>query len=111
MKQYKGQLTGTGMVYRFTLTQFLKNKANMISLIIIILFSIASVPVTSLIGNSGSTALYSDVANVYFSDCAEPYALTGADLQNAADENEFWSKTTFPSGRRTGGQRPERARS
>jgi ABC-type Na+ efflux pump permease subunit len=97
MKQYKGQLTGTGMVYRFTLTQFLKNKANMISLIIIILFSIASVPVTSLIGNSGSTALYSDVANVYFSDCAEPYALTGADLQNAADENEFWSKTTFHS--------------
>lgn len=97
MKQYKEQLTGTGMVYRFTLTQFLKNKANIISLVIMILFSIAAVPVSSLIGGEGSVRLHSTVENVYFDSCIEPYSLTGADLKNAADENPYWSETAFHS--------------
>lgn len=95
MKQYKEQLTGTSMVYRFTLTQFLKNKANIISLVIMILFSIAAVPVSSLIGGSGSTRLHSTVENVYFDDCPEPYSLTAADLKNAADVDTYWSETAF----------------
>ena len=95
MKQYKEQLTGTGMVYRFTLLQFLKNKANMISLIVMILFAAGSVPITSLIGSSSGTAQHSDIANVYFSDCEEPFALTYAELKNAAEEDAFWSETTF----------------
>lgn len=85
------------MVYRFTLTQFLKNKANIISLVIMILFSIAAVPVSSLIGGEGSVRLHSTVENVYFDSCTEPYSLTGADLKNAADENPYWSETAFHS--------------
>lgn len=95
MKQYKEQLSGTGMVYRFTLQQFLKNKANIISLLVIILFSIGSVPVTSLINGGGEKEGHSEIANVYFSDCDEPYSLTYADLQNAAASGTFWSETAF----------------
>lgn len=95
MKQYKEQLTGTGMVYRFTLLQFLKNKANIISLVIMILFAIGSVPITSLLNGDGKTQGHSDIANVYFADCAEPYILTYLDLKNAAAADDFWSETTF----------------
>lgn len=95
MKQYKEQLTGTGMVYRFTLQQFLKNKANMISLVIMILFAIGSVPVTSLINGGGDREGHSEISNVYFGSDTEPYALTYTDLQNAAAADAFWSETSF----------------
>lgn len=95
MKQYKEQLTGTGMVYRFTLQQFLKNKANMISLVIMILFAIGSVPVTSLINGGGNKEGHSEISNVYFGGDTEPYALTYTDLQNAAAADAFWSETSF----------------
>lgn len=95
MKQYKEQLTGTGMVYRFTLQQFLKNKANIISLVIIILFAMGSVPVTSLINGGGNKEGHSKISNVYFGSETEPYALTYTDLQNAAAAGTFWTETTF----------------
>ena len=97
MKQYKEQLAGTGMVYRFTLRQFLKNKANIISLVILILFSIGSVPVTSLMNGGGETARQSNISHVYFTDCDEPYSLSYADLQNAAGADDFWAQTSFES--------------
>ena len=98
MKQYKEQLTGTGMVYRFTLQQFLKNKANMISLVIMILFAIGSVPVTSLINGGGDKEGHSEISNVYFGSDTEPYVLTYTDLQNAAAADAFWSETSFHDG-------------
>ncbi len=102
MRQYKEQLTGTGMVYRFTLQQFLKNKANIIVLIIIVLISMASVPISSLLGGNAKKADTSDIQNVYFSDMDEPYSFTHADLQRAADESEYWKNTVF-SGAPEGG--------
>ena len=83
------------MVYRFTLQQFLKNKANMISLVIMILFAIGSVPVTSLINGGGNKEGHSEISNVYFGSDTEPYALTYTDLQNAAAADAFWSETSF----------------
>lgn len=95
MRQYKEQLTGTGMVYRFTLQQFLKNKANLISLIMMAVFAMAAVPVSSLISGNAKQASHAKIANVYFSDMSEPYSLSYTDLQNAADEDEYWTNTTF----------------
>ena len=43
------QLRGVGHVYRFTLIQHVKNKANMISLIIMLILSLAMVPLASLL--------------------------------------------------------------
>ncbi|MCM1537289.1 MAG: ABC transporter permease [bacterium] len=97
MKQYKEQLTGTGMVYRFTLLQFLKNKANILALVIMILFAAGSVPVTSLLNADDGTAQHSDISNVYFADCEEPYTLTYTDLQTAAASIDLWAETTFHS--------------
>ena len=44
----RSDFTGLGNVYRFTLTQQLKNRANLISLAILLLFCLASVPVMTL---------------------------------------------------------------
>lgn len=85
------------MVYRFTLQQFLKNKANIITLVIMILFAAGSVPVTSLLSGGSETKGHSDISCVYFADCEEPYALTSGDLQNAAAADAFWAETTFQS--------------
>ena len=45
MRQNKGELQGAGKVFRFTFLQFAKNKANMITLIIMLVLALASVPV------------------------------------------------------------------
>ncbi len=95
MKQYKEQLTGTGMVFRFTLQQFLKNKANIIALVIILLFSVASVPLMALLSGQTGSAPHSAIEHVYFKECTEPYALTCEDLQSAAKANDYWANTGF----------------
>ena len=46
----RSEFAGTGKVCVFTLTQQLKNRANIISLVILLLFCLASVPVMSLTG-------------------------------------------------------------
>ena len=51
----RNTFTGTGKVFRFTLTQLLKSKANIRSLIVMLIIALASVPLLSLIrGNAGS---------------------------------------------------------
>lgn len=47
---------GTGQVFRFTLTQLLKSKANIITLILAFLIALASVPVSSIGGSSAEPA-------------------------------------------------------
>ena len=48
MKLRKSDFTGTGKVYRFTLSQMMKGKANIISLIIFFLIAAASIPVMTV---------------------------------------------------------------
>jgi len=48
MKQNKGELQGVGKVFQFTLLQFVKNKANTITLIIMFVLTLFSVPVMTL---------------------------------------------------------------
>lgn len=62
----KGSFTGLGKVYKFTLTQLLRTKANLISFGIFIFAALVSVPVMSFFmggdgGEAATTAFYTDV--------------------------------------------------
>ena len=53
----KGSFTGIGKVYRFTLAQLLKNKANTVSFLVLFLIAILAVPVASFfMGDGGQSA-------------------------------------------------------
>ncbi len=53
---WRREFTGLGPVYRFTLIQQLKNRSNLISLLILLTMSLLSMPLLSLFGGSGSFA-------------------------------------------------------
>lgn len=55
-------LSGTGQVYRFTLSQLLKSRANRVTLIIMVLLAAVSMPLTALLG--GETPETSDTASL-----------------------------------------------
>lgn len=52
MKLSKKDFEGTGKVFRFTLAAHLKNKANIVSLIILVVFALISVPLLNLFGGT-----------------------------------------------------------
>lgn len=54
MKRTDGSLRGIGKVYAFTLSQFVKGKANLITLAVLFLLSLASVPCMTLFGGAGA---------------------------------------------------------
>lgn len=53
----KGAFTGTGKVYRFTLVQLFKNKANLASFIVFLLIAVLAVPVMSLFMGDGQSGV------------------------------------------------------
>ncbi|MBQ3880253.1 MAG: ABC transporter permease [Oscillospiraceae bacterium] len=54
MKLSKQDFTGTGKVFRFTLLEHLKNKSNIVSIVILVIFALVSVPVVNIFsGSSG----------------------------------------------------------
>lgn len=55
MRLTRSDFTGTGKVFVFTLMQQLKNRANQISLLIILLFALLALPVAALLMGGGST--------------------------------------------------------
>lgn len=66
MKISKGDFVGTGKVFRFTLSQYVKNKANIITFIILILVCALSAPLSTLMADTpvhgpvGPDTLYID---------------------------------------------------
>ena len=92
MKQNKGELQGVGKVFSFTFVQFAKNKANMISLIIMLVMAIFSVPVMTLFSGGGMAAgETSKIAKVYWQD------ETGfsVDPEQIAREDSYYKDTMF----------------
>lgn len=81
-------LSGTGQVYRFTLSQLLKSRANRVTLIIMVLLAAVSMPLTALLG--GETPETSDTAG-----------LTSVRVDNRADlaldfsGDAYWADTDF----------------
>lgn len=81
-------LSGTGQVYRFTLSQLLKSRANRVTLIIMVLLAAVSMPLTALLG--GETPETSDTAG-----------LTSVRVDNRTDlaldfsGDTYWADTDF----------------
>lgn len=81
-------LSGTGQVYRFTLSQLLKSRANRVTLIIMVLLAAVSMPLTALLG--GETPETSDTAS-----------LTSVRVDNRTDlaldfsGDAYWADTDF----------------
>lgn len=65
MKLRKQEFKGTGQVYRFTLVQLLKNRANLVSLIIMLLFAFFAIPVATFL-NGDFSGEDSSLSTVYY---------------------------------------------
>ena len=63
----KDSLVGTGKVYRFTLRQLLKSKANIATFVIFALIAVLSVPVACLILGRDTPPAVSEITRVYYS--------------------------------------------
>ncbi len=57
MKLSKADFEGTGKVFRFTLLEHLKNKSNIVSLIILVVFALVSVPLLNVFGGSAGSGV------------------------------------------------------
>lgn len=81
-------LSGTGQVYRFTLSQLLKSSANRVTLIIMVLLAAVSMPLTALLG--GETPETSDTAGL-----ASVRVDNRTDLVLDFSGDAYWADTDF----------------
>lgn len=81
-------LSGTGQVYRFTLSQLLKSRANRVTLIIMVLLAAVSMPLTALLG--GETPETSDTAGL-----ASVRVDNRTDLALDLSGDAYWADTDF----------------
>lgn len=81
-------LSGTGQVYRFTLSQLLKSRANRVTLIIMVLLAAVSMPLTALLG--GETPETSDTAGL-----ASVRVDNRTDLVLDFSDDAYWADTDF----------------
>mgnify|MGYP005837042739 FL=1 len=84
-------LSGTGQVYRFTLSQMLKSRANRVTLIIMVLLAAVSMPLTALLG--GETPETSDTAGL-----ASVRVDNRTDLVLDFSGDAYWADTDFSAG-------------
>lgn len=81
-------LSGTGQVYSFTLSQLLKSRANRVTLIIMVLLAAVSMPLTALLG--GETPETSDTAGL-----ASVRVDNRTDLVLDFSGDAYWADTDF----------------
>ena len=81
-------LSGMGQVYRFTLSQLLKSRANRVTLIIMVLLAAVSMPLTALLG--GETPETSDTAGL-----ASVRVDNRTDLVLDFSGDAYWADTDF----------------
>ena len=81
-------LSVTGQVYRFTLSQLLKSRANRVTLIIMVLLAAVSMPLTALLG--GETPETSDTAGL-----ASVRVDNRTDLVLDFSGDAYWADTDF----------------
>ena len=100
MKISRNDFNGTGSVYRFTLSQMLKGKANIITMLIFFLITAASIPVMTLVMGGKNAASSEEGENG-----AEAVGITAVyvqndtgydlDLENIPLTNEMFAHTEF----------------
>lgn len=95
-KLSKSDFNGTGKVYRFTLAQMVKGKANIITMLVFFLFAALSIPIMTLVMGGEKTAssdetLASGITAVYVRNDTG-YEL---DLGSIQKRNEIFAYTEF----------------
>ena len=71
---HKSDFTGTGKVYAFTLQQFFRGTANIVTLVILLLMALFSVPTVTLLQGGGQKVSDDAIETAYV------YNETGLDL-------------------------------
>ncbi len=91
METAKERLRGMGRVFSFTLEQIVKNKGNMIALIVLVVLAMAALPVTALLQGTGTGSGGSRVVLENQSDLPVSYAAMGklSGLENTEFVPEF----------------------
>lgn len=92
MTRLKQSLAGTGKVFSFSFIEFMKSRSNIVSLIILMVFALASVPVGTLAaGGTFSKSDVSQAGTVYINN------ESGLDLaaENIAEADPYFSVTAF----------------
>lgn len=89
MKLSRSELRGTGSVFTFTLQQYAKSKANIITAIIMVIMALVSIPVMTLI-SGGDVKESANISTVYINNSAG-YALAVDELK----EDSYWKDTEF----------------
>jgi len=101
MSPLNSKLAGTGKVYRFTLKQYSKNKANMIISAILLVAALVSVPVMSLVmGGSAKTETPHMVSDNIVSDISAVWIRndTGYDLATGnLERDDVFGRVEFRS--------------
>ncbi len=95
MKLFKEKLRGTGSVFGFTLQQFMKNKANIISLVIMLLFSTLLLPIITIINGAESKNVETANISRVFVCNSTPYSFNATSFDEALAESEYWANTEF----------------
>lgn len=96
MKFRKSDFAGTSNVFRFTLVQMLKGKANIITMLIFFLFAAASIPVmTLMMGGEQSTSADEAEASVLSAVYVQNETGYELDLESIPQKNEIFSNTNF----------------
>jgi ABC-type Na+ efflux pump permease subunit len=89
MKLSKNELKGTNSVFTFTLQQYAKSKANIITAIIMVIMALVSIPVMTLM-SGGDVKESANISTVYINNSAV-YTLAVDELK----EDSFWKHTEF----------------
>ncbi|NLU24500.1 MAG: ABC transporter permease [Clostridiales bacterium] len=94
MKLSKRDFTGTGEVFDFTLRQYAKSKANIISGCVMLILVLISMPVVALLAKNGTISLGGDLFTST-SNAETVYIQNETFLSFDAPKGSYWSKTDF----------------
>lgn len=95
MKINKSDFSGTKSVFSFTFSRFFKTKANIISMILLFVFALASVPVMGLVMNASMPS--AEPEEIISSAIEKVYIVneTELDIPDDALYGEYWAETVF----------------
>lgn len=94
MKINKNDFSGTGSVFRFTFARLFRNKANIVSMLILFLFALLSIPLMGIFTDVSAEPnepekIYSSVENVYILNETE------LEIKPEDVRGGYWEKTEF----------------
>ncbi len=96
MKINKSDFSGTGSVFKFTFFRFFKTKANIISMVLLFVFALASVPVMGLTMGALAPSSEPEQEEIMISPVDNIYIIneTGMDIPEDSFFGDYWAETS-----------------